>query len=62
MNAALIHQKKGNHEEAIKLANEVLKDDANNVKAYYRRACSHSANGDIELAKQDALKALELDP
>jgi Tfp pilus assembly protein PilF len=41
---------------------QVLEIESCNVKALYRRAQAYVESYDLELAKRDVLKALELDP
>lgn len=45
----------------IEHTSEVLKKDENNVKALFRRAKAHAAVWNIEEAKQDFIKASQLD-
>ncbi|KAL6637777.1 hypothetical protein ACP70R_025349 [Stipagrostis hirtigluma subsp. patula] len=48
--------------QAISLCSKVLEIESCNVKALYRRAQAYVESYDLELAKTDVLKALELDP
>lgn len=48
--------------QAINLCSKVLEIESCNVKALYRRAQAYVELHDLELAKTDILKALELDP
>ncbi|TVU45247.1 hypothetical protein EJB05_04726, partial [Eragrostis curvula] len=48
--------------QAISLCSKVLEIESCNVKALYRRAQAYVESYDLELAKRDVLKALELDP
>ncbi|KAL6843501.1 hypothetical protein ACP4OV_026563 [Aristida adscensionis] len=48
--------------QAINLCSKVLEIESCNVKALYRRAQAYVESYDLELAKTDVLKALELDP
>lgn len=48
--------------KVIEHCTEVLKYDTGNVKAYYRRGKAHIGAWNPDEAKQDFLKAVELDP
>ncbi|CAN6281540.1 unnamed protein product [Urochloa humidicola] len=48
--------------QTISLCSKVLEIESCNVKALYRRAQAYIESYDLELAKRDVLKALELDP
>ncbi|XP_025797658.1 peptidyl-prolyl cis-trans isomerase FKBP62-like isoform X2 [Panicum hallii] len=48
--------------QAISLCSKVLETEPCNVKALYRRAQAYVESYDLELAKTDLRKALELDP
>ncbi|CAD6206518.1 unnamed protein product [Miscanthus lutarioriparius] len=48
--------------QAISLCSKILEIESCNVKALYRRAQAYGELYDLELAKTDVLKALELDP
>ncbi|GJM96488.1 hypothetical protein PR202_ga13327 [Eleusine coracana subsp. coracana] len=49
-------------QRAAKKYSKVLEIESCNVKALYRRAQAYIESYDLELAKRDVLKALELDP
>ncbi|XP_022678604.1 peptidyl-prolyl cis-trans isomerase FKBP62 isoform X2 [Setaria italica] len=48
--------------QAISLCSKVLEIESCNVKALYQRAQAYVESYDLELAKRDVLKVLELDP
>ncbi|KAH6809047.1 FKBP-type peptidyl-prolyl cis-trans isomerase family protein [Perilla frutescens var. frutescens] len=62
LNNAACKLKLKNYEEAEKLCTEVLEADGKNVKALYRRAQAYINLVELELAKNDIKKALEIDP
>ncbi|KAH6816263.1 FKBP-type peptidyl-prolyl cis-trans isomerase family protein [Perilla frutescens var. frutescens] len=62
LNNAACKLKLKNYEEAEKLCSEVLEADGKNVKALYRRAQAYINLVELELAKNDIKKALEIDP
>ena len=63
LNLSACHLKlESNYEDVISHCNNVLKIDAENVKAYYRRALAYSKLKNFDLAKQDLAIARQLDP
>ncbi|KAH6763356.1 rotamase FKBP 1 [Perilla frutescens var. hirtella] len=62
LNNAACKLKLKNYKEAEKLCTEVLKADGKNVKALCRRAQAYINLVELELAKNDIKKALEIDP
>lgn len=62
LNNAACKLKLKNYKEAEKLCTKVLEVDGKNVKALYRRAQAYINLVELELAKKDIKKALEIDP
>mmetsp|Transcript_156387 Transcript_156387/g.501703 ORF Transcript_156387/g.501703 Transcript_156387/m.501703 type:complete len:320 (-) Transcript_156387:58-1017(-) len=61
-NCAMARLKAGEPELAKFDCTKALEFDADNVKAYFRRASAKLALGELDAAKEDAQKAFELDP
>jgi tetratricopeptide (TPR) repeat protein len=61
-NIALCYLKLRRPEKAIQFATEVLKGDANNLKALFRRGQAYLDLGDIDNASKDLDAALKLAP
>jgi tetratricopeptide (TPR) repeat protein len=62
LNLAAVRLKYGYNQSAVILCKAVLKEDANNTKALYRRAQAYKALKQIDLAKEDIIKAFKLAP
>jgi FK506-binding protein 4/5 len=60
-NLAACHAKLKNFDEVLRLSNEALQIDANNVKALFRRAQVRGSRGEDEEARADLEKALQFD-
>lgn len=61
-NLSMVSVKQENWYKAISYANHTLKLDALSVKALYRRGLAHARIGDIDEAKADLSKCLQLEP
>jgi len=61
LNKAQAHLKLDDGVEAAKAASSVLRVDTKNVKAFYRRALASQKQGNLEEAKEDLTKLLEVD-
>lgn len=62
LNNAACKLKLKDYEEAVKICTKVLDIDDKNIKALYRRANAYINLVELELAKTDIKKALEIDP
>lgn len=62
LNLALVNKNLGNFKKSIEHADIALEIDPQNVKALYRRAQTHIALCEFDLAKADLNAALEKDP
>lgn len=51
-----------NYSKAIDLCNEVLKEDKENTKAFYRKALAYKGKKMYEESLENASKALKLNP
>lgn len=60
LNLAHCYLKTENWHHAIKYATQVLENDADNVKALYRRGVAYTKIGEIERARDDLEAALEM--
>lgn len=61
-NAAQAYINSGDYAAAVEQCTELLKDDASNVKALFRRGKAYNAQEEWDLAKADLKRAFELDP
>ncbi|GMI24088.1 hypothetical protein TeGR_g12774 [Tetraparma gracilis] len=61
-NAAMCALKEGDSQLALESTNKVLKAEAENVKALYRRGLARTALGDLDEARADLLTAGKLSP
>jgi len=62
LNSAICHQKMSNHDKAIETCDEVLKQDAKNVKALFRKGKSQSELGNLGESLRNIQTASELSP
>lgn len=60
LNLAHCYLKQGDWHYAIKYSSQVIDNDANNVKGFYRRGVAYTKIGEITRAKDDLARALEL--
>ena len=60
LNLSLSYLKCEHHHYSIKYASQVLEKEENNEKAYYRRGRAYMMIGELNKAKQDLNRALEL--
>lgn len=61
-NLAACHVKLEKWDKVIKCCDKVLEKDADNAKAYYRRALAHHALNNLDKAQADLRKGIELAP
>lgn len=61
-NLSLCYLKKEMFSDAIKHAQETLKLDSKNAKAYYRLHCAYKSLKDLDKARANLVKACEIEP